>query len=273
MAQHCGIVGTHPHGCGELQRSLDHATAYKLDNLIPAIIDNSLQLVQDPFGNYVLQYIVDLQESCFTDPLCFTFEGKVPQLSKQKFSSNVVEKCIRGAQASTTRMMIEEMMNPNELEKMLRDAYANYVVQTAMDYGDPEIKGRLVEAIRPILPSVRQTPHGRRIQSKIASMDGHGRYSGSGTPIDRSGRQTPIGLQMTSSPMSNAHTATTNGFNNFGNQPRSMYPGFTSQAAQAARDFANQPVTYPPFLTDTQSNSVQPAQSFSRVAQLHGNFF
>ncbi len=28
--------------------------------------------------------------------------------------------------------MIEEMLNPNELEKMLRDSFANYVVQTAV---------------------------------------------------------------------------------------------------------------------------------------------
>ena len=39
---------------------------------------------------------------------------------------------IRVAEATTKRQMIEEMLNPHELEKMLRDSYANYVVQTAV---------------------------------------------------------------------------------------------------------------------------------------------
>jgi hypothetical protein len=62
--------------------------------------------------------------------------------------------------------MIEEMVNPNELEKMLRDSFANYVVQTAMEYADPEMKIRIVEFIRPLLSAIRQTPHGRRIQTR-----------------------------------------------------------------------------------------------------------
>jgi hypothetical protein len=124
-------------------------------------------LVQDPFGNYVVQYILDLDEAAFTKPLCENFFGRIPALSKQKFSSNVIEKCLRTAEMDTKRIMVEEMFMGNELERMLRDSFANYVVQTAMEYADPTTKGRLVDAIRPILPLIKQTPHGRRIASKI----------------------------------------------------------------------------------------------------------
>jgi Pumilio-family RNA binding repeat len=144
---------------------------------------------------------VDLAEPAFTEPLCLSFRGKIPALSKQKFSSNVMEKCIRVADTNTKRTMIEEMVNPNELEKMLRDSFANYVVQTAMEYADPEMKIRLVESIRPLLPAIRQTPHGRRIQGKILGSEGQGRLSGfsSGhiTPNDPSAPgQFPIGRQL-----------------------------------------------------------------------------
>jgi hypothetical protein len=97
--------------------------------------------------------------------------------------------------------MIEEMLNANELEKMLRDSFANYVVQTAMEYADPEMKVRLIESIRPLLPAIRQTPHGRRIQGKILGGDGQGRLSGfsSGhiTPNDTSSPgQFPVARQL-----------------------------------------------------------------------------
>lgn len=165
--------------------------------------------------------------------------------------------------------MIEEMLNANELEKMLRDSYANYVVQTAMDYGDAEIKQRLIEAIRPILPAVRQTPHGRRIQSKISALDGQGRYSGSGTPTDRSGGQTPLGLQMSSGAMTNPHAAPANGFNNFNAQPRALYQPFNSQPNQS---FGNQ-TQFLPFGAENQQNPVQQPPPFSRLPQINGGFF
>src|SRR5690554_5937493 len=59
------------------------------------------------------------------------------------------------------------MINKNRLEKMLRDSYANYVVQTSLDFADPIQRTQLVECIRPLLPAIRNTPYGKRIQSKL----------------------------------------------------------------------------------------------------------
>lgn len=167
----CVVVGTHRHGCCVLQRCIDHASGQQKARLISQITSNSFTLIQDPFGNYVVQYILDLAEPQFTNPLCQTFGGNIPQLSKQKFSSNVIEKCLRTADNYMKRQMIDEILRGNELEKMLRDSFANYVVQTAMDFCDAETRNRIVEAVRPILPSIRQTPHGRRIAGKIMAAD------------------------------------------------------------------------------------------------------
>ena len=201
------MVGTHRHGCCVLQRCIDHASGHQKAQLISQITANAFSLVQDPFGNYVLQYIVDLAEPDFTDPLCYTFRGSIPALSKQKFSSNVIEKCLRGAQPSVARMMIEEMLNANELEKMLSDSYANYVVQTALEYADAETKSKLVDAIRPILPSIRQTPYGRRIQNKImgGESQGRGRLSGLATPSDTSNGQITLVKPMHQSTSANPY--------------------------------------------------------------------
>lgn len=65
-------------------------------------------------------------------------------------------------------------------------SFANYVVQTALDYAEPTQRAQLIEAIRPILRKlsriltlllsltevplaamIRNTPYGKRIQSKI----------------------------------------------------------------------------------------------------------
>jgi hypothetical protein len=53
-----------------------------------------LDLVQDPFGNYAIQFAIDIfgKIECknIIDAIC----EEIISLSLQKFSSNVVEKCI-----------------------------------------------------------------------------------------------------------------------------------------------------------------------------------
>ena len=181
VGKSCVIVGTHRHGCCVLQRCIDHASGQQRADLIAQITQNALRLVQDPYGNYVLQYIIDLNDPVFTNPLCYSLQSRVVDLSKHKFSSNVVEKCIRHAEPPINTMMVDEMLGANEIEKMLRDSYANYVVQTALDHADPDTRTRLVDAIRPVLPSIRHTPHGRRIQSKIVASENSSLMS---SPVD-----------------------------------------------------------------------------------------
>ena len=174
-----------------------------------------------------------------------------------------MEKCLRGAQPSVTRMMIEEMLNTNELEKMLSDSFANYVVQTALEYADSETKNRLVDAIRPILPSIRQTPYGRRIQSKIlgGESQGRGRLSGGpATPNDHSSPgQIPLAKAIRSSPTANPYgIPSVNGFQGINN----TYAAPVQAAYQTNGIVKNLP-SYAP---SSPSSSTMHSQTFSNVS-------
>ncbi|EIN13206.1 ARM repeat-containing protein [Punctularia strigosozonata HHB-11173 SS5] len=167
VAANCVEVATHRHGCCVLQRCIDHASDQQRVQLVNEITYNALTLVQDPYGNYVVQYILDLNDNRFSDGVIRQFTGNVCALSVQKFSSNVIEKCIRVAEHSTRKLLIEELLNRTRLEKLLRDSYGNYCVQTALDYAEPGQRALLVEGIRPVLPLIRNTPYGKRIQNKL----------------------------------------------------------------------------------------------------------
>ena len=268
VGTNCIVVGTHRHGCCVLQRCIDHASGHQKAQLISQITANAFSLVQDPFGNYVLQYIVDLQEAAFTNPLCYSFQGNIPLLSKQKFSSNVVEKCIRGAEPNVARMMIEEMLNTNELEKMLRDSFANYVVQTALDYADADMRSLLIEAIRPILPAIRQTPYGRRIQSKIMGVEAPNRLNGGGTPNESpSPSQISAGRHITAPPAANVYpVAAANGFHG-------IHGGFvtpTQASFQASAGFGN-PSHYAPSNASTSTHSQTLSNASSNFSHFSSN--
>lgn len=198
VGEHCVTVGTHRHGCCVLQRCIDHASGFQKVDLVRKITAHSFHLVQDPFGNYVVQYILDLNEPAFTTPMCEGFKGKIVELSKQKFSSNVIEKCIRCAEMSSKAMMISELLDAEELERLMRDSYGNYVVQTALEFAPPELCMHLIEIMRPILPSIRQTPYGRRIQSKVQEREG--RMAAAFNSRGTSGRASPHNIQAADTP-------------------------------------------------------------------------
>lgn len=185
VGTHCIEVGTHRHGCCVLQRCIDHASGHQKSWLISQITEHALRLVQDPFGNYVVQYIIDLNEPSFTEPLAKRFLGKIGMLSRHKFSSNVVEKCLRCASEEAKDRMVSELLVPGEMERLLKDSFGNYVVQTALEHSSVHMKHQLVEAIRPMLPGIRGTPYGRRLGAKIQQHDGQsGNSSGQTTPSE-----------------------------------------------------------------------------------------
>ncbi|KAI7876723.1 ARM repeat-containing protein [Lichtheimia hyalospora FSU 10163] len=167
VSEHCIQVGTHRHGCCVLQRCIDYASESQKDQLVRVITWHALTLVQDPFGNYVVQYVLDLGDITYSDTLVRCFFEHVCDLSVQKFSSNVIEKCIRVAEPETRRLLVAELMNESSIEKLLRDSFANYVVQTCLEYADEDQRLQLIELIRPLLPSIRSTPYGKRISGKI----------------------------------------------------------------------------------------------------------
>ncbi|KAB5582488.1 armadillo-type protein [Coniochaeta sp. 2T2.1] len=210
VGMNCVDVGTHRHGCCVLQRCIDHASGNQKDWLIGKITENAVALVQDPFGNYVVQYIIDLNEPSYTEPLVVQFQGRISQLSRHKFSSNVIEKCLRCSSDASKDLIAEELLGPGEMDRLLRDNFANYVVQTSLEHATPFMKHRLVECIRPLLPGIRTTPYGRRIQAKVQAYDnrngnpvnGHGsgptsaQASGQVTPADPTMGQIPLRPQQ-----------------------------------------------------------------------------
>ncbi|WBW71089.1 pumilio family RNA-binding protein Puf4 [Schizosaccharomyces osmophilus] len=160
-------VSTHRHGCCVVQRCFDHASPAQIEQLVQHIIPHALLLVQDAFGNYVLQYVLELNDPSHTETIVNHFVSKIRVLSTQKFSSNVIEKCIFYSPFPLKEKLIAELMDEKFLAKMLRDSFANYVIQTALDNADPKQRIKLAERIKPLIPSIKNTPCGRRIISKL----------------------------------------------------------------------------------------------------------
>ncbi len=61
--------------------------------ILDAITSNALEIVQNPFGNSVIQHILDELGPAIAHTIIDVITANIISLSMQKFSSNVVEKC------------------------------------------------------------------------------------------------------------------------------------------------------------------------------------
>ena len=165
--RHLVDIAKHRHGCCVLQRSIDAANSSQRAELVEKIIENSVELVQDAFGNYVVQYVLDLNEQEANSKLAYIFIGNMTELSTQKFSSNVIEKCLQLNKGKVQEDMINEIAKEKQVKLMIKDQYANYVVQRALAIAQHPLKALMLQAIQSALEDLKASVFGKRIFTKL----------------------------------------------------------------------------------------------------------
>ena len=83
-------------------------------------------------------------------------EGKFMRLSKQKFSSNVVEKCLKQSSSHWKNIIIHELIAQPAVGELLRDRYGNFVIQCSLTVASPQQVHEISMAITPYLHTLRE---------------------------------------------------------------------------------------------------------------------
>ncbi|CAK7339071.1 unnamed protein product [Dovyalis caffra] len=161
----CIELATDRHGCCVLQKCLSHSEGEQRSRLVSEITSNALILAQDPFGNYVVQFVFELLLPWATTDILDQLEGHYGDLSVQKYSSNVVEKCLKYAGEERRARIIRELINNAHLDQVMQDPFGNYVIQAALEQSKGAPHAALVEAIRPYVPTLRTSPYGKKVLS------------------------------------------------------------------------------------------------------------
>lgn len=165
-ANHCSEIATHRHGCCVLQRCLDHGNSKQREQLLLKVAEIATTLSLDPYGNYVVQYVLSRGDERSIAIILDHIRANIVSLSLHKFGSNVIEKTLRTRRLSD--LVIDVLLeNSGQLLVLLNDPYGNYVLQTALDVASAANLNRLAQSLQPLLPSIKNTPHGRRIFTKI----------------------------------------------------------------------------------------------------------
>ncbi|XP_013397936.1 pumilio homolog 1 [Lingula anatina] len=165
-------LSTHPYGCRVIQRILEHCVPEQTHGILEELHQHTERLVQDQYGNYVIQHVLEHGSPEDKSKIVNELRGKVLVLSQHKFASNVVEKCVSHCSRSERAMMIDEVCSMQDgvhsaLYTMMKDQFANYVVQKMIDVAEPAQRKILMHKIRPHVSTLRKYTYGKHILAKL----------------------------------------------------------------------------------------------------------
>jgi len=157
-------VAHHPYGLCVLKKCISHAKPLRKhqDLLLSGLARHALDLVQSPYGNYAIQHALEEWGGARCTPIFHSLEGRMMQLSIQKFSSNVVEKLFCSAPPEIRARFIAELIESEKMSVLVNSNYGHYVVRRALQLAEPPQVRSLLAAIR---GNVGQLPN-RRLRAK-----------------------------------------------------------------------------------------------------------
>lgn len=170
-------LATHPYGCRVIQRLFEHCNEEQIKPLLDEIHRYILNLAQDQYGNYVVQHIL---EKGYGDDRSKIIDRLTPHMfafSRHKFASNVIEKCVLyGTHPQRKRVVDDLCLNCKDtsspLFQMMKDQYANYVVQKMIDRLEKDLRDALLEKIKPLIPALKKFSYGKHIVNKVEKAMG-----------------------------------------------------------------------------------------------------
>ena len=193
---YCDQIGSDKHGCCVMQRCLEKGLQSQKLALADVIISRIHVLIEDAYGNYLVQNVLKLKSDLRNDQILNFIAGDFVRLSQLKFSSNVIEKCLETNQAGVQidqifkgthfwddQVIVRELGYQSRarpirvnfiVQRLVTHQFGNYVLQKAIAIvADPTLKNEMLESIKVLSGSLSQTKHGLKVLTKLQKTYPH----------------------------------------------------------------------------------------------------
>jgi hypothetical protein len=162
------LISQNKYGCCIMQKSIECGTQEQKNSLIYLSLQHSKLLITDQYGNYVLQYIIISGNSEFIQHIISLIFTNLPKYCKQKFSSNVIEKCLEHSQPDLQNLLIN-VITQNEalISELITDPFGNYIIQKILQIAKGKIYYQLLTIISNNVDHLTKVSFGPRLLSKL----------------------------------------------------------------------------------------------------------
>lgn len=131
-----------------IKQTTDESIKETIANYISS--NNALSFIQNPYANYVVQSLFNQNDIHLCGDIINTIVDHFFSLSMQKFSSNVVENCIRYSDEGVVKKIYNDIINTGKLGSMLNNTYGNFVIEKLIARLNKEEKSELIKEITKI---------------------------------------------------------------------------------------------------------------------------
>ena len=151
------------------QTAFEYSSKEQRDKICNKIIDNIKILINDQYGNYSIQKMFSLNDEKLDERIYKYMTENLFELSKLKFSSNVIDKFICNSNIYSFSL-IKDMIDKNIIKNMIKHQYGNYVVQKALfitEAVDKQLFMEIIKQIKPVLNELNIYSIGKKIYDNL----------------------------------------------------------------------------------------------------------
>ena len=168
IAQHFMILSKDKHGCCVIQKTIEAANQQQKEQFFTLCNNNCNELINDQFGNYVIQYVVGLNTEIINKYIVELIMSNVLYLCKEKYASNVVERFLCNKN-SYSKSLIELIVNNDAfIHQLLVDSYGNYIIQRILMIVVGEERLKIVKLVVEWFEEIKALSFGERLIAKLS---------------------------------------------------------------------------------------------------------
>ncbi|KAI5191915.1 pumilio RNA-binding family [Nematocida minor] len=168
-------LSRHRYGCRVIQRIFENST--KCASAVDKIINNAKLLVEDQYGNYVIQHILEKGTHAHKRKIISDLSDNIAEYSTHKFASNVMEKCVVCGTPEDRKHMLRQLRSAvgasgeDILIYITMDKFGNYVIQRLLDVLTGADKEILISHLKMNMSDLKKSSYAKCIVSKIALLE------------------------------------------------------------------------------------------------------
>ncbi|CAH8297330.1 unnamed protein product [Eruca vesicaria subsp. sativa] len=171
LLQHAVPLARDQYGCIALNAILnDEAFAYCRDDLRDVVAFNALSLSSDPYGNFVVQHVLQQNIPRRRYEIGVRLRGQYVELSSTRYGSRVVESLLE--KGETGPLVVAELLEcgSDTLMRLATSEYGNFVVVAALRVTPEDLFKGFVNKLKPFLHLLRRSFHGTTVAEIVESV-------------------------------------------------------------------------------------------------------
>ena len=155
------------HGCCVIQKCFENGINQQKLNLFSLSNKYCDELINDQFGNYVIQYVVGCNVDIVNKSLLNLIMNNLLSLCTEKYASNVLEKFIY-FNSPESRIFLNKIISDNNiLYQIITNQYGHYIIQRIINIIDKETRVEVLKTILCWIDDIKKLSFGPRLLSKL----------------------------------------------------------------------------------------------------------